>query len=67
MSVHLELKSLSLDCMWNSFGISQICLNMVLHVAVVDYFEAMLTHTLVLFKTLPRSSVTASCHMEEST
>lgn len=40
---------------------------MVLHVAVVDYFEAMLTHTLVLFKTLPRSSVTASCHMEEST
>lgn len=53
--------------MRNSFGVSQIYLNMVLHVAVVDYFEAMLTHTgpLVLFKTL-LSSVAASCHMQES-
>lgn len=37
--------------MLNSFGISQICLNMALRV-VVAYFEAMLIHTgpLVLFK-----------------
>lgn len=36
----------------NSFGISQICPNMVLYAAVVDYFEVMLTRTgpFVLFK-----------------